>query len=276
MKSITVKPGEEGMTLLSFFKTRLKNYPSVKEIKRCIDRKQCTINGQVEIFSTYRLRLGDVVKISFDIEKRILPCVLFEDEALVAYNKPPRIVTEDLSSSFLVHRLDKDTSGVVIFAKTSEVQSILEDQFRKRKVKKNYLAICDGRVKTHAWTVDDFLKPKIRYQGGVIMGKTKKSGGKRAITHFKKLKEAEKATLLCVQPITGRTHQIRIHLKNFGHPILGDWQYSKQFTCPILPKRHMLHAFWIEIFHPTKGEVIKIKAPLLKDFLQVQKSLFSN
>jgi RluA family pseudouridine synthase len=175
----------------------------------------------------------------------------------------------------MVHRLDKETSGVILFAKTSEAQSKIEDLFRNRKVKKTYLAICDGAITAPFWTVDNYLEPKFRYQGGVLMGRACRSKGKRAITHFQKIRESEHATLLLVKPITGRTHQIRVHIKDLGHPILGDWQYGKRCFCPLQPKRHMLHAQQLEFSHPATGQNLKLEAPLLEDFLEVQKSLFS-
>lgn len=275
MTPLVVQPEEEGVTLLSFLKTHLEDYPSVKAIKRAIDRKQCTINGQVETFSTHKVEAGDKIEISLDVPKKVASKVLYEDEALIAYNKPPQIATELLSSHHMVHRLDKETSGVILFAKTPEAQLKIEDLFRNRKVEKTYLAICDGAITRPAWTVDNYLKPKVRYQGGVLMGRARKGEGKRAITHFEKIKGAEHATLLLVKPVTGRTHQIRVHLKDLGHPILGDWQYGKRFSCLIRPKRHMLHAQKLQFPHPITGQELKLEAPLLEDFLEVQKSLFS-
>ena len=274
MKFLVVTLAEEGMTLLSFLKTKLKAYPSVKAIKRAIDRKQCSINGQVETFSTHRVEVGEVIAISLEVEPQVSVQLLYEDEFLIVYNKSPRVSSEKLCSFFPVHRLDKETSGVILFAKTAEVQKLIEDLFRTRRIEKTYIAICDGPIVEPSWTVNNFLKPKVRYQGGLLMGKTNSSQGKRAITHFKVIKATEKATLVMARPITGRTHQIRVHLNGMGHPILGDWQYGKQFACPLRPKRQMLHALRLSFLHPVTGEPFKVEAPLLKDFLQVQKSLF--
>lgn len=274
MKPLIVHDGQAGMTLLAFLRESLENYPSVKAIKRAIDHKQCTINGRVELFSTHRVRSGDQVEITLDLPRLEKAQVLFEDEHLIAFNKPPGKTSESFSPYLLVHRLDKDTSGVLLLAKTSEAQEAITDLFRQRKMDKAYLAICDGTPEHDEWKIDNYLAAKVRYQGGALYGKSTKEKGKRAITQFKVLKRESGATLILVKPLTGRTHQIRVHLKEFGYPVLGDFQYAKNFTCSCKPRRQMLHALRLSFIHPYSGKKMIIEAPLLKDFLQVQKSLF--
>ncbi len=274
---LKVGPEERGQTLLSFLKKNLKDYPSVKAIKRAIDAKQCRINGRVETFSTHPVKTGDNIEITLAFEKVSYSLqVLYEDEYLILYNKPPNKTSESFPNHILVHRLDKDTSGVILFAKTPKIEKLLIELFTKRLVEKHYLAICDGRVKQEKWKIDNFLGKKAAYQGGAIYGRVPQDKGKRAISYFERLKTCETASLVEVQPVTGRTHQIRVHLKENGHPVLGDWQYGRHFKCTYQAPRQMLHALKISFPHPITGEILSVKAPLLKDFLQAEKALFGS
>ena len=262
---------ESGKTLLAFLRDQLTEYPSVKAIKRAIEAKQCKINGRVETFSTHRVKEGDQIEIRLEVTKLQYSIdVLFEDEHLILLNKPPGKTSESFSEYLLVHRLDKDTSGVMLFAKTIDMQNVLIDLFRQKKVEKSYLAICDGKIEKEEWIVDNFLEKKASYQGGSLYGKASKKKGKRAITHFRLLESSENAALVLATPITGRTHQVRVHLQQSGHPVLGDFQYGKHFKCPIQPPRQMLHSQEIAF------NDIRCTAPPLKDFLHVQKTLFGD
>jgi len=266
---------DAGKTLLAFLRDTLEEYPSVKAVKRAIEAGGCTINGRVETFSTHRLREGDEIDIEFgEKTKKFSLEILFEDEHLLVYNKPPGQASEDISEHFLVHRLDKDTSGVILFAKTKKAQDLLTNLFRKREVEKIYLAICDGKIEKNEWSVDNFLEKKASYQGGALFGKAKKGEGKRAITEFTLIKTSDTASLVEARPQTGRTHQIRVHLKEDGYPVIGDYQYGKHFVCKEKPPRQMLHASEIAFVHPYTKQQVRYQAPLLSDFLAVQKKLF--
>lgn len=274
MKALIVKKGEEGQTLLSFLRASLPSYPSVKAIKKAIDQKRCTVNEKVEWFSTYRVHVGDRIEISFE-EKEAIPktAILYEEKEWLAVSKPAGIKTESFSENYLlVHRLDKETSGVLLLAKTKEAQTSLTDLFRKREIVKEYLAICDGNIAHDKWMVENELGVKVRYQGGVLYGRVQKGRGKEAITFFETLKRAKMATLVLARPKTGRTHQIRVHLKEGGHPILGDWQYSSKFRCPIRPSRQMLHALRLQFL--KEGKKVVLEAPVPNDFFMMQKKLF--
>lgn len=271
---VIVHPSAHGQTLLSFLKNNLTNYPSVKAIKRAIDAKQCKINRRVETFSTHKVKSGDEIEIVLEVAKpKLASEVLYEDEVLIIYNKPPGKTSESFQEYFLVHRLDKDTSGVILFAKTEAMRDLLMELFAKRQVEKLYLALCDGKVLQEKWKVDNFLEKKASYDGGCLYGSTTKNKGKRAISLFQRLKTCATATLVQVKIHTGRTHQIRVHLKEKGHPILGDWQYGKRFQCSYHPPRQMLHALQISFLHPVTGEKLTIKAPLLSDFEEAEKAL---
>jgi len=142
-------------------------------------------------------------------------------------------------------------------------------------VKKNYLAIVDGKVEQKSFEADYFLGLKKRYAGGSIYAACPAEKGKRAITHFTCLKQGKDASLLKCVPITGRTHQIRVQLKELGHPVLGDYQYCREFKCVYRPTRLLLHAQSLSFFHPLTGEEMHMTAPIPKDFLRAQKKIFS-
>lgn len=258
---------EGGLTLLSFLRKRWKEAPSVKAIKRAIDAKRCMINGRVEYFSTHKVQTNDQIEITLlPPKKKASILTLYEDKELLIIDKPPGIPSEKLTSFPLVHRLDKDTSGVFLIGKTDSMRKALIALFAARKIEKRYLAWVDGVVEQEEWKVDNYLGEKARYQGGVLMGKTTKEGGKRATTTFRTLKRDEQATLVEARPITGRTHQIRVHLKGFGHAVLGDWQYAKTFLCKARPSRVLLHALSIAFDHPTMGKRVEVQAKIPADF----------
>lgn len=273
-QKLIVSRSSQPLTLLSYLRDHLKDYPSVKAIKRAIDAKQCKINRRVETFSTHPLKVNDVIEIVLEVNKpQIALEVLYEDESLILFNKPPGKTSESFTDYFLVHRLDKDTSGVFLLAKTKEIGDLLIDQFAKRQIEKIYLAICDGKVLQEKWKVDNYLEKKAAYEGGCLYGSTTKEKGKRAISEFLRLKTCATASLVQVQIHTGRTHQIRVHLKERGNPILGDWQYGRYFNCQYSAPRQLLHAFEISFNHPITGERMKFQAPLPKDLLDAEKSL---
>lgn len=274
---LKVASNEEGQTLLAFLRTHLKSSFSVKSIKRAIDTKHCTVNGRVEFFSTYRVRKGEIIEIEVPepSKKKGVLEVLYEDEEMIAYNKPSGLSSEKLPRGKLVHRLDKDTTGVILLAKKETAYTALIEQFAKREVEKKYLLICDGVIKENKWKCDDYLSKKAVYQGGVIYDRAReKKEGKRAITVFECKKIGKKASLLEASPITGRTHQIRVQCKLMGHPILGDWQYASHFVCSYRPERFLLHARQITFFHPKTKQKMVLSAPIPEDFLQAERILF--
>ncbi len=162
----------------------------------------------------------------------------------------------------------------MVFANTKKMQKSLTDLFRQRKVSKKYLAICDGVIQEKEWSVENYLEKKATYQGGALYGRGPKERGKRAVTHFETADTSKDATLVIARPLTGRTHQVRVHLQGKGHPILGDHQYGKVFKCQEKPLRQMLHSEEIAFTHPTTNEGLHFSAPLPEDFLEMQKRLF--
>lgn len=165
----------------------------------------------------------------------------------------------------IVHRLDKDTSGVMIIAKTEPIRKYLKRQFEERDIKKVYRAVVYGTIKNDGGLID---KP-IGRSGSDFRAKMTGSGARGemrpAITFYKVLERFPEYTYLELRPKTGRTHQIRVHLKSIGKPIICDEIYAKGKDCPSFLGRLGLHAFSIEIPMPN-GDVKRFESPLSKDF----------
>ncbi len=287
--SVTVLASEEGMNLLSFLRLHCPEAPSVKAIKRAINGKYCTVNGGIETFSSHPLRKGD--KVRFDLlglsrsakTEKLRLAVLYEDEVLLICNKPAGMVCENrifnqlfpqyLEKLLLVHRLDKETSGVLILAKEPGILKKMISLFKQHLVRKLYLAVVDGKMKKEKGKVENCLGKKGSYQGQTIYGAVDPSKGQRAVTLWKCFKSVKAASLLLAEPITGRTHQLRVHFSLLGHPILGDAQYGKMFTCQLSLKRHLLHAYSIRFIHPLNKKEIEAIAPIPSDFQEVLSAL---
>jgi RluA family pseudouridine synthase len=205
--------------------------------------------------------------------------VLFENESILAVNKPEGLASipghttgegslfELLQSAFpqklyAVHRLDKEVSGVILFAKNVAVHKYLNDQFSQRNVRKTYLALTQGVVAETSGIID---KP-IRRFGSGRMGVDPQQG-KPCITQFDVAEWFGSYTLVKVYPVTGRRHQIRVHLYSIGHPIVGDLRYGNKAVQRLFP-RLMLHAQEIAFQLPS-GEEVTIEAPIPESFKSV-------
>lgn len=276
---------DHGLTLLAFLKKMCPDVSSVKSLKRAIEAKECLVNGKVEFFSSYKLMKGDVVELRTlkASTNEVASCeTIFEDEDLLIINKPAGIVSDAegiaqkigyKGSLSLVHRLDKDTSGLLMLAKNTKMQQAMKDIFSKKEVQKFYLALADGSITKKGGIIDNYLGKKGSYQGQTLYGSVPEKEGERAITHWRHLEKGLRCCLLLLEPKTGRTHQLRVHLKEMGHPILGDYQYSKTFVCQVLPSRQMLHAWCLHFIHPLTKEEMQLIAPLPDDFITLAEQL---
>ena len=200
--------------------------------------------------------------------------ILFENDSILAVDKPPGLSSNREAGSeglpgvlaaerggrlFPVHRLDKGADGVILFAKTPEAHRFLNGAFEKREVRKTYLALVRGRLKRNRGTVD---KP-IREFGSGRMG-VDTARGKPSVTEFEVEERFEDYTLVRVRPITGRRHQIRVHLYSLGHPIAGDSRYGDPALRGAAP-RLMLHALEI-VFPLPEGGTATAASPPPPDF----------
>ena len=165
-----------------------------------------------------------------------------------------------------VHRLDADTSGILLFAKSLGAVQTYSDLFESRQMEKLYLAVVAGRRKESEWTCRLKLAPDPKRTGRM---KVDNRNGKSAETHFQAVSEMSGLTLIECRPITGRTHQIRVHFKHFGHPVVCDKLYAKGKPCLLGFSRQALHAFSLAIDLPS-GERRTFEAPLPGDFVAAQ------
>ena len=260
--------------------------------KRIKNSGSFAINGQSCLAARAEVRNGDIITYDIlrpsDIVPEDLPLdVRYEDEYLLIVNKPagqlvhpvPQEHSGTLGNAVLhwyavhgeahayhpVHRLDRDTSGLVLIAKEPQVQYLLSPKGEK-KFTRQYLAIIEGQLTPAAGTVD---APIARALPSIILRQVSPAG-KPARTHYRTLKTNTAHSLIELTLDTGRTHQIRVHMAHLGHPLLGDDLYGGQLT---LIQRQALHAYRLHFIHPITGENIAVEAPLPPDLLRIVSTL---
>ncbi len=279
--SFKVSPKEHGVRLLAFLRMHCPEGISAKALKRAIDARCCRINERVESFSTSFLKGGDLVVLELKEQTPpSVPTCLYEDEDLLICNKSAGIISENavfnaLFPSYqgkleLIHRLDKDTSGAIMLAKSKAMRERMVLLFKNKEVCKFYLAVVDGQLAEPRGKIENYLFKKHQYQGQTIWGASADRRGLYALTYWERVKEVEggDGSLLLCQPVTGRTHQLRVHLSLIGHPILGDYQYAKQFKCLLKAPRQLLHAHRLLFTHPLQEKQIDLVAPPPLDSLE--------
>ncbi len=261
--------------LVAFLQGHLGNY-SGKAIRRLLEANLCRINGRVERFGSKEVQRGDAVELASHWKSALqVPVskieILYENEAFKIINKPADWVCTDIQARrslgphhYLVHRLDKDTTGLLIVAKSLVARDALMELFEQRAVQKHYLALVDGIPSENEGVRRSLLEKRGAYQGQTIWGSGQK--GLTAVTHWKKWAVGRQAALLLCEPVTGRTHQIRVHLSEMGHPILVDRQYAKTFRCSLFIQRPLLHAYRLQFVF--QGEEIDVRAPLFIDICE--------
>lgn len=270
-------------------------------IQKMITDEEILVNGK-KTKNSYKVNLGDIITI-----KKVEPKentylkpqkmdldVIYEDDDIIIVNKQKGLVVHPgngnpdgtLANAILerckdslsgiggtirpgiVHRIDKDTSGLVIIAKNDNAHLKISKQIQERKVSKTYIALVRGVIKENEATINMPIGRSTKDRKKMAVAKN----GKEAITHFKVLKRYEGYTLLEVKIETGRTHQIRVHLAQIGYPIVGDEVYSNGKN-PFGVKGQMLHAAKLEFVHPTTNKQVTYEAPLPEYFLDVLKTL---
>lgn len=208
--------------------------------------------------------------------------ILYEDDDLVFVDKPAGMLVQqahDLDEPnlhelmakrarergeevYLMQRLDRGTSGVMFFTKRSEINPRVTRMFERKEISKTYLALVEGAI-----PVPQMIAAPIERIGPISFGVG--PDGKRAITRIEPLSGSDRATLLRIELLTGRTHQIRVHLSSIGHPLVADWLYGEEQD----QKRPMLHAWTLGMEHPSTRARIEIRSPLPEDFLREAGSL---
>ena len=201
--------------------------------------------------------------------------IVYEDENLLVIDKPAGVNSDDFQKR--VHRLDKDTSGILLLAKNDEDLKFFQKQFKERKVKKKYLALVSGNLKNEKGKIETLIgrSPKNRLKQKIYLPFEPAALGKRtAITEYRVLKRFKEYTLVEVEPKTGRHHQIRCHFAYLGHPLAGDKIYGfKNQPVPEGLKRHFLHATYLKIKlpdgTPAKAGTREFKSELPPDLIKV-------
>ncbi|NGX40542.1 MAG: Ribosomal large subunit pseudouridine synthase C [Candidatus Anoxychlamydiales bacterium] len=262
--------------ILDFLKEKL--LASNRQVKKALDKGLCKVNGRIERFATSLLKEGSLVTLSSTFresiqEKKLKSIkILYEDEFFLAVDKPSNFECLDKNIHLffpkkytLIHRLDKNTTGVLLISKTQEFKEKMIRNFKNEKVQKTYLAWVDGHIKEKTKKIESNLKKIKALHGQSIYGPS--SDGKYALTNLKVIETYKDKTIVELKPITGRTHQLRAHMKQISHPILGDFLYAKRFICKDEVLRLQLHASEIEFEHPETLENIYISSEIPDDFL---------
>lgn len=295
MKQIfIVEEAHQDLRLDVFLTHVIENIPSRTFVKKMIDNNQVTVNGEPSK-NKYKVAKGDKVEADLDpsawqeqdlVAQKMDLEVFYEDPDIVVINKPVGLTvhpaagnkTGTLANALLgrfeelsdingtvrpgiVHRLDRDTSGLIVVAKTNVAHARLARQFEKHTVIKRYVARVQGVVQFDQGVVDADIgrHPKYHDQRRVV----EKGEGKEAISLYQVLKRFKNSTLVALFPQTGRTHQLRVHMKHLGHPILGDEKYGRRESF----SRLALHAQSIEFEHPITKQSIEFSCPVPGEFL---------
>ena len=276
-------PVHKQCELLEFLFEALKGQ-SRNSVKSVLSSKRVSIDGAPVTQFDFKLYPGDTVIISSNpIRKKTrsnLP-ILYEDNEIIVINKPSGLLSiasdKEKSSTayrmlsdyvqqkdkhnriFVVHRLDEDTSGVLMVAKNPEIQKALQDNWNDIVLKRGYYAIVEGQMKEKQGTVKSYLKKNAQN----LMYSSKDKNGQFSITHYKVMKESDKYSLLDVNIDSGRKNQIRVHMGDLGHNVIGDDKYGNPSN-PL--KRLGLHAYCLELTHPITGKKMKFTATMPKEF----------
>lgn len=292
---LTVADDEAGQRIDNYLRTRLKGVPK-SLLYRILRKGEVRVNKK-RIKPEYKLQAGDEVRVPpiRVSEKEEAPvsakltrvaaladCILYEDDGLIVLNKPSgtavhggsglsfgvieglRALRPEARFLELVHRLDRDTSGILLVAKKRSVLRDLHEQLRVKTVQKDYLALVRGQWQKHCKVVQAPLMKNVLQSGERIVRVS--AEGKPSETRFEVVERFEQATLVKASPVTGRTHQIRVHTLHAGHPIAFDDKYGdRDFDAQVAASglnRLFLHAAAIRFRHPQTGQEMLIEAPL--------------
>ena len=288
METYIVKQEEQGKRLDTYVANQ-KNELTRTAVQRLVEQEKILVNGKKQKVA-YKVIEGDIVTVEeseakpIELKAQEIPLdIIYEDKDIIVVNKPKGMVVHPANGNpdgtlvnaimaickdslsgiggeirpGIVHRLDKDTSGLLIVAKNDKAHVNMSEQIKNHEVKKTYIALVRGIVKENEATIDIPIGRSRSDRKKMAVDKN----GRNAITHIKVLKRYDKYTLLEINIETGRTHQIRVHLSHIGYPIIGDYTYSNgknEFGVV----GQCLHAKCLEFKHPVTGKEMKLEAPL--------------
>lgn len=289
--SAQIVGAESGDDLAHFIASRQSGL-SIRAVRRALDAGACRVNGAVERFGSAIVRRGDVVEFfipkkrpeDHDYEPERL---VHDDDGIVVYDKPPGLAVvppearrwnllDCLKKQFgelhAVHRLDADTSGLVIFSRTKLGADQLDEYFRDHRVKKTYLAIVRGHPRDSG-IYRSYLVKVGEQKGHERWRSGRGPDAREAVTEWKvEERIGAYASLIEVSPQTGRYHQIRIHFSEMGHPVYGDRLYGDRRD-PIHVTRHLLHAWKVKLPSPMGGRDLELKTRFPEDFTEAKRLL---
>ena len=295
MKNVIVNENDKGKRLDIYIAENF-NELSRTMIKKLIESNNILVNDKSEKVS-YKVQANDNISIDVPEAKETklkaqeIPLdIIYEDSDIIVVNKPKGMVVHPANGNpdgtlvnailsicknslsgiggelrpGIVHRLDKDTSGIVIFAKNEYIQEFLVKEMKKNTFFKEYIAVCEGIFESKIGTIN---LPIGRKENSIIE-RCVCSDGDIAITHYNVLKSLKNTSVVHVTLETGRTHQIRVHLSNIGHPILGDTLYGNPSS---VINRQALHAYKVKFIHPITGLNVEYIATIPSDIKSIIK-----
>ena len=275
----------EPAELMAFLLTRLPQ-AGRRKAKLLLAHGQVSVQGSVVTQYNHALQAGETVRIQWDkVEVEAGPGnvrILFEDAHLIVVDKPAGLLTmatpqekehtayrqlmdylqrgDPTQRVYIVHRLDRDTSGVLLFAKSADVQQALQANWRDAVLERTYAVLVEGRVRNSEGTVTSWLKESRTLQ---MRSSRVPNGGQKAITHYSVLQATDAYSLLQARLETGRKNQIRVHMEDLGHSVVGDRKYGAKGN-PL--GRLGLHAQILAFVHPTTHETLRFETEIPKKF----------
>jgi len=293
---------DAGKRIDVFLAEKIDGY-SRSYLKKVIEDKLVTVCGEVKK-ANYKLKLGDKIKVlmpspvNLEIKPEDIDIdVIYEDDVLLVVNKPQGMVVHPAHGNYsgtlvnallkrchglsgingvirpgIVHRIDKNTSGVIVVAKTNEAHLDLSQQLKNHTIERKYIALLEGRLKEEAGTIDAPIgRDPLNRKKMAVTSKNSKN----AVTHYRVLELFKSNTLIEAKLETGRTHQIRVHMAYIGHPVVGDtvYGYKKQ---RFKLQGQLLHAALLGFVHPVTKKYMEFTAPLPDHFKKILNTLRNN
>ena len=292
---LKVAPEDEHLRLDVYLTKHLSQCPSRMFIKKLIEEGHVKIKTKI-VKPHYKVTTGETIDVEIpkhlkenpELEAQAIPLdIFYEDDAILIINKPSGLMVHPATGQYtgtlvnallhhadnlsdmnedmrpgIVHRLDRDTSGLMIVAKDNMAHARLAKQFERHEIKKQYVALVEGEVAFDEGEIDEPIGRHVRHRDKKTVSYDE--GAKDSVTRYKVIKRYKGVTLIRLFPRTGRTHQLRVHMAHLKHPILGDEKYGHKNSFP----RLALHAQSIGFKHPTTKEWIEFSAPAPKDFYE--------
>lgn len=290
-KQETVLRVQEASTLMPFLLSKMGGM-SRTSVKNLLARRVVRLNGRIETHPDTALAAGDQVVIVPEQGARLLTHsklrIVYEDDYLIVVEKKEGLLTvpahpgsaettafsilkdyvkksDKRNGIYVVHRLDRETSGLLVFAKTPELQEYMRTYWRQLVTKRTYVAIVEGVLPKEEDTIRTWLSEDPK--STMVYSSPVDDGGKEAVTHYKVVKANEQYSLVELNLETGRTNQIRVHMASIGHPVVSDRKYGSGKVPPI--DRLGLHARILEFIHPATEETIHFETPVPREFLHI-------